>query len=360
MLRASALVLAGRPFSAAKNRGESLTDRRSREAGGGYPSFAKERFGGSEGATGAGNAGNAMADDRGSRDWLPPLLETDEFEPEELEDSEMVELPKRALPVKPGIQHMRSLKHSGSSDLTEEICNMLKIQHAEVMQRFDQLGLVLKEVSENVQGKSLPVNRMPSVKAKAQKQVRLNLPQGATEIKRKPTFTPKLFSSLTQADMLLKQGAADVDADQAKAKKESLASQTMSVANGSCLHAFVFSNHFDVFFAVAILTNMVFIGFEVQYNLENPGPESVMIQVVRNVYTGLFSMELLLRICASGCRSFLCGRDMNGTSWTSSSCSAAGGRLSSRSPTPSTWTAWNPWSASQGCGPCGSCASRGW
>ncbi|CAJ1385656.1 unnamed protein product, partial [Effrenium voratum] len=116
--------------------------------------------------------------------------------------------------------------------------------------------------------------------------------------------------SLTQADMLLKQGAADVDADQAKAKKESLASQTMSVANGSCLHAFVFSNHFDVFFAVAILTNMVFIGFEVQYNLENPGPESVMIQVVRNVYTGLFSMELLLRICASGCRSFLCGRDM--------------------------------------------------
>ncbi|CAE7692672.1 CACNA1F, partial [Symbiodinium sp. CCMP2456] len=63
---------------------------------------------------------------------------------------------------------------------------------------------------------------------------------------------------------------------------------------------------FDIFFALAVIANSVFIGIEVQILLDNYGkPPDVAVQVVRDVFVGLFFIELLLRILADGFRQYL-------------------------------------------------------
>eukprot|EP00439_Symbiodinium_sp_Y106_P042101 s2361_g5.t1 len=64
---------------------------------------------------------------------------------------------------------------------------------------------------------------------------------------------------------------------------------------------------FDSFFALLVLTNTIFIGIEVQQTLhqEYPPPGYVIIQYI---YTGFFTLELILRAAAGG-YAFFCGRD---------------------------------------------------
>lgn len=224
---------------------------------------------------------------------------------DEAEDEEMVEMPKRAFPAKPGMPLFGALhqKTEAFRDFAEEITNLLKIQHAEVMQRFDQHDLSLKDLKDCSQN---PLFRRPSIKPKKEKAVRMQLPEGM-ELHKKPTFTPKLFSSLTQADMKLKAGAADVDAETAKAKKDALSQRTKSIhSERGRLWRIVHSPFFDLFFAMAILVNTVFIGVEVQISVDSSQQESLVIQVVRNVFTGLFTLELFLRMWAAGLCGFFC------------------------------------------------------
>eukprot|EP00435_Cladocopium_sp_Y103_P072463 s87_g40.t1 len=235
-------------------------------------------------------------------DVLSPVSEdSDEAD----EDEEMVEMPKRAFPAKPGMPLFGALhqKTEAFRDFAEEITNILKIQHAEVMQRFDQHDLTLKDLKDCSHN---PLFRRPSVRPKKEKTVRMQLPKGL-DLHKKPTFTPKLFSSLTQADMKLKAGAADVDAETAKAKKDAMAERTKSIhAERGPLWQMVHSPFFDLFFAMAIGVNTVFIGVEVQISVDSSHQESLVIQVVRNVFTGLFTLELFLRMCAAGLCGFFC------------------------------------------------------
>eukprot|EP00913_Durusdinium_trenchii_P001242 g1144.t1 len=73
-----------------------------------------------------------------SAQQLGPIEEYDDEEEEE--DPAMVEMPQRALPAKPGVPLFGPLhqRKEAFRDLGEEITNILKIQHAEVMQRLDQ------------------------------------------------------------------------------------------------------------------------------------------------------------------------------------------------------------------------------
>eukprot|EP00434_Breviolum_minutum_P039819 symbB.v1.2.035369.t1/scaffold4745.1/size37077/1 len=195
-------------------------------------------------------------------DELPPVMEESE---EEEEDVEMVEMPKRAFPAKPGMPLFGALhqKTEAFQNFAEEITNILKIQHAEVMQRFDQHDLLMKDLKEA----QSPINRRPSIRPKKDKAVKMQIPKGM-DLHKKPTFTPKLFSSLTQADMKLKAGAADVDAEAAKAKKDAMQERTQSLhPQRSFLYRFTHSPGFDLFFALAILVNTVFIGVEVQISV---------------------------------------------------------------------------------------------
>lgn len=125
------------------------------------------------------------------------------------------------------------------------------------------------------------------------------------------TFTPKLFSTFTQFDLQLKEGAANVDADQAsRVLGLDRRSMRSSGINDSWLKRFVSSASFDIFFASLVVTNAIFIGVEVQDNLHNPNGDSLVLKVIRNFYTALFTVEILLR-----------------TWWTCCWCSAPYGKL---------------------------------
>ncbi|CAK9035211.1 Voltage-dependent T-type calcium channel subunit alpha-1H (Voltage-gated calcium channel subunit alpha Cav3.2) [Durusdinium trenchii] len=247
-----------------------------------------------------------------SAQQLGPIEEyDDEEEEEDPADEEMVEMPQRALPAKPGVPLFGPLhqRKEAFRDLGEEITNILKIQHAEVMQRLDQQDRTLRELRD-VNGAG--IRHRPSVKSgrgsinKDKKSVHLDIPK----VKQKSTFTPKLFSSLTAVDLKLKAGAADVDAEATKAKKDAMVTDRTQSINQprSWLHQTVHSPFFDLCFATAILVNTVFIGAEVE--LSQPGVvEHLWIQVTRYFFSGLFTLELFMRLAADGCCGFFCAED---------------------------------------------------
>ncbi|CAE7873500.1 Cacna1c, partial [Symbiodinium sp. KB8] len=121
-------------------------------------------------------------------------------------------------------------------------------------------------------------------------------------------FTPKLFSTFTQFDLNLKEGAASVDADEAKKHKIRMSIMEEDQENVPWLRGIVDHPGFDLFFATVVITNSIFIGVEVQENLSNDGSNSVAIQVIRNVYTVLFTVELILRVGAYR-RDFFCASE---------------------------------------------------
>ncbi|CAJ1454819.1 unnamed protein product, partial [Effrenium voratum] len=114
------------------------------------------------------------------------------------------------------------------------------------------------------------------------------------------TFSPKLFSSLTRVDEQLRQQAADVDAEQARAQRKVVVSDEGPGMN-RCEKMTTYPS-FDLFFAAVILLNAVFIGIDVQVLLQQP-PGSwgeALSQVVGKVFTVLFSCELIIRMAAQG------------------------------------------------------------
>ncbi|CAE7661271.1 Cacna1c, partial [Symbiodinium sp. CCMP2456] len=121
-------------------------------------------------------------------------------------------------------------------------------------------------------------------------------------------FTPKLFSTFTQFDLNLKEGAASVDADEAKKHKIRMSIMEEDQENMPWLRGIVDHPGFDLFFATVVITNSIFIGVEVQENLSNDGSNSVAVQVIRNVYTFLFTVELILRVGAYR-RDFFCASE---------------------------------------------------
>ncbi|CAE7574492.1 unnamed protein product, partial [Symbiodinium necroappetens] len=91
------------------------------------------------------------------------------------------------------------------------------------------------------------------------------------------------------ADMMLKKGAAEVDAGHVKAKQEAMMMRTETTTYRNCLQNMVLSSTFDMVMAAAILTNTVFIGVEVQWSISNPGMQHLAFQVIRDVYTLIFT-----------------------------------------------------------------------
>jgi len=72
----------------------------------------------------------------------------------------------------------------------------------------------------------------------------------------------------------------------------------------------VFSIQFEIFFAMCIFTNAIVIGVEAQYTYEKPGPHPMPFLVIGQLYTFAFTLELILRIFASGRDFFTSGEWM--------------------------------------------------
>lgn len=66
------------------------------------------------------------------------------------------------------------------------------------------------------------------------------------------------------------------------------------------LRRFVMSVPFEAFFAVCIISNAVFLGVEVEYYVQNPGPSPIWGEVIGQVYNFLFLVELIFRLVGLG------------------------------------------------------------
>lgn len=71
------------------------------------------------------------------------------------------------------------------------------------------------------------------------------------------------------------------------------------------LKATVVGVNFEMFFAIMILTNAVFIGVEVENNVRNPGDPPIQFRIVGQLYNVIFVVELALRLVAWG-TAFFC------------------------------------------------------
>jgi len=122
----------------------------------------------------------------------------------------------------------------------------------------------------------------------------------------RPSYRP-LFHTFTQADLALRQRAADVESKrtrrlfQAKSSLEGIEQEDRR--NG--LQGLIDHPAFDSFFALLVVTNTIFIGIEVQEAISNPGVRPTSFYVVQYIYTALFTLELMLRVVAEGHRLFL-------------------------------------------------------
>lgn len=72
----------------------------------------------------------------------------------------------------------------------------------------------------------------------------------------------------------------------------------------SCLQLIVRHPFFEAFFGVVVLTNAIFIGVDVHMNAIRPQNTDATLRIVQYIYAGLFTTELILKICAEG-REFL-------------------------------------------------------
>eukprot|EP00435_Cladocopium_sp_Y103_P067623 s2528_g30.t1 len=261
-----------------------------------------------------------------------------------LEDDEKVEMPRSSKPVAPGIIFQGKADLGLMSSECLMIRELLQSQHEDMMIRFDQqqdaqhcatemLNKIYRTRGSSMS--SVPRERRSSIasstsvqpaQSKRRSSVRQSpqkLPDGGAKMQSK-----KLFSSLTRVDEELRQKAADVDAEQAKAHRKYTEESEDGrdwAADQDCLHffeAFVANPWFDLFFAIAILTNAIFIGFEVQASIpkfdeNSPGEPgvstmddelAVMLSILGKAYAGLFFVELCIRVLAQR-RSFVSMRN---------------------------------------------------
>ncbi|OLQ08876.1 putative voltage-dependent R-type calcium channel subunit alpha-1E [Symbiodinium microadriaticum] len=248
-----------------------------------------------------------------------------------MEDRTLPSPPKLSLPASPGIE----MAHF---DL--ELRELLEKLHREVIQRFDkQEDLIRREHRRRPGGLSFARSHSPTSgpqtptsapqsprlaplremqeeasedsrnsRTKPRKSKMSQSTETNTAIKpQRPSYRP-LFHTFTQADMALKQRAADVESKRTRRlfqAKSSLEGIEHEEERRSRLQRMIDHPAFDSFFALLVVTNTIFIGIEVQETIANPGVRPTIFFVVQYMYTALFTFELVLRVVAEGLRIFI-------------------------------------------------------
>lgn len=124
-------------------------------------------------------------------------------------------------------------------------------------------------------------------------------------------FVPQgLFSTFSHYDLAL-QSAADTQ----EGAHSRMVFNHMSLRDvgddahkESCVQRMVRSSAFDLLCAMAVMTNSIFIGIEVQLSLSADNDVTTSIHVIQYVYAAWLFLELAMRIWADGC-SIFCGPD---------------------------------------------------
>lgn len=233
------------------------------------------------------------------------------------------EAPRSSLPVHP----------SGIWDTAgnHELVEVLTAQHTEVISRLTAQEEILRRVlMPDAHGKEVGLvsgdnEQMvglaslcphPSVSKQTMRSTRSTQRSSRhasrdSEVKPRASTSPRFFRTFTQIDSSLRYAASAITATRARRRFASLRwrGESSEDVNASCIERIVEAVSFDCFFAVLVLLNCAFIGIEVQHAIEQPDSTPVEFYVVQYSLAFMFTLELFMRLCASGCREFFCGED---------------------------------------------------
>jgi len=90
--------------------------------------------------------------------------------------------------------------------------------------------------------------------------------------------------------------------------KATLAMESMT-CDATWSERLVASPYFNLLCTAVLLSNILFIGWQVNDQAHNPTQVSVLFQVVDTVYALIFGFELIVRLHAAGAGDFFCGED---------------------------------------------------
>lgn len=220
-------------------------------------------------------------------------------------------MPQTALPVNPG-----KLLRMGSGPMELGcVAEMLSVLHAEMLQRFDQQDVVLQQIS-SVQTKKPPIPTAAigtfSEGSSANVSDCFSDASGVSGAsheapRRKKKNDPKkptLFSTFTQNDLSNWNKAMDAEET---AQTVSPSEDPASFQKG-WTQRIVADSRFDLFFAIVVITNSIFIGVDVQMHPSSYGARPIWIHVFQIFYTILFTIELAFRVAANG-KKYFCSHE---------------------------------------------------
>mgnify|MGYP002803551089 FL=1 len=211
------------------------------------------------------------------------------------------------------------------SDFQDRLTNALAEYHGELMQKLTVQELMLKQMlaashlehalAEPFESEPLgppvkevsPVNRVDGTKSLVIPTRERQASLRANTMPDSKTSEAKIFSTFTKSDLSRQDVSATVDGEFSRERFANIKNSRVGAAarnTGDLVGKVVRHPGFDGFFSLVVILNSVFIGFEVEFSIQTPPVRSEFMQVCQYSFTGLFALELLLRIVAFGCGLF--------------------------------------------------------
>ena len=197
--------------------------------------------------------------------------------------------------------------------LLRESFEVLSQQHEKSMQRLSLQEDLLKQVLRCCTSMDAEISggpfvdspfgsesvEFPQVSGEDLTDVRLKSPLQSPSGNGSVSGAPSIFNSYTKHDLDLKE-----DAQKVHSRMSVYQSERLTVPRKPCVQGIVNHPAFDAFFAFVVVTNSIFIGFDVQRSIEDPSTP-LSIKLAQYFYTVLFATELGMRVAAGGCRFFI-------------------------------------------------------
>ncbi|CAJ1351995.1 unnamed protein product [Effrenium voratum] len=172
---------------------------------------------------------------------------------------------------------------------------LLRQHHEAVMRRLDLQDDLLHKVLNGMISPAFAM--MPEEDAMREGSPPKKVPQTQTS-------HASLLTSYTMEDLQHKDDALQAHSQHSR-KRFATPTQKARRIDENCLQMVVKHHVFEAFFALVVISNAVFIGIDVQRTVTTGVSRSTDIQVIQYSYTGLFLLELLMRILAFGRKFFV-------------------------------------------------------
>eukprot|EP00439_Symbiodinium_sp_Y106_P033385 s2882_g4.t1 len=250
-------------------------------------------------------------------------------------EEEEVEPPPPANAVRPGHLWCESARNEGETVRSlgdthsgqQPIRSLLKQMHSDICNRLDRQEEAINRTGKarklscriHVSRKPVPMPPPPSSRVTEASSMASSLPLDSLDDTNdapigtfhRYSLRPRLFSTFQDYDTALWDMASAADARNSRAKFSAQKSSESKGGSGVVerrVSKLVKRPCFDMICALAVVTNSLFLGVEVEMSKEAPSGLPLPFVVLQYLYAWWFTTELAMRIIADG-RHFFCSED---------------------------------------------------